>query len=102
MIRTILRVHFLGMRRDRVVLAMTFLLPILFFSIFALVFGQQRDPTRKINVALVDEDQSDYSRALAKAFLAEGALAVRTTPDRAGTGPPAPLTETGWTPAREI
>jgi ABC-2 type transport system permease protein len=87
MIRTILRIHFLGMRRDRVVLAMTFLLPILFFSIFALVFGQQRDPTSKINVALVDEDQSDYSRALAKAFMAEGALSIRTTPDRAGTGP---------------
>lgn len=85
MIRTMLRIHFLGMRRDRVVLAMTFLLPVLFFSIFALVFGQQRDPTSKINVALVDEDQSAYSRALAKAFMAEGALAIRTTPDRAGT-----------------
>ncbi len=87
MIRTILRIHFLGMRRDRVVLAMTFLLPVLFFSIFALVFGQQRDPTSRINVALVDEDQSAYSRALAKVFMAEGALAIRTTPDRAGKEP---------------
>lgn len=87
MIRTLLRVGFISMRRDRVVLAMTFLLPVLFFSIFALVFGQQRDPTSRINVAIVDEDQSDFSLELTKAFIAEGALAVRTTPDRAGKGP---------------
>jgi ABC-2 type transport system permease protein len=87
MIRTLLRISFIGMRRDRVVLALTFLLPVLFFSIFALVFGQQRDPTSKINVALVDEDQSEYSRALTKAFMAEGALAIRTTPDREGKEP---------------
>ncbi len=86
MIRTLLRISLINMRRDRVVQAMVFLLPVLFFSIFALVFGQQRDPTSRISVALVDEDQSEFSQALAKALIAEGALAVRTTPDKAGKG----------------
>lgn len=86
MIGTLLKVSFINLRRDRVVQAMIFLLPVLFFSIFALVFGQQSDPTRKVNVALVDEDQSDFSQALAKAFIAEKALAVRTTARSDGTG----------------
>ena len=86
MIRTMLRVSFINMRRDRVVQAMVFLLPVLFFSIFALVFGQQRDPMSKIKVALVDEDQSEFSKALGKALIAEGALAVRTTAGRNGEG----------------
>lgn len=86
MIGTLLKVSFINLRRDRVVQAMTFLLPVLFFSIFALVFGQQSDPTRKVNVALVDEDQSEFSQALAKAFIAEKALAVRTTAKSDGTG----------------
>lgn len=87
MIRTMLRVSFINMRRDRVVQAMVFLLPVLFFSIFALVFGQQRDPMRKIPVALVDEDQSEFSKKLAAGLAAEGALAVRTTPDKEGQKP---------------
>lgn len=87
MIRTMLRVSFINMRRDRVVQAMVFLLPVLFFSIFALVFGQQRDPMRKIPVALVDEDQSEFSKKLAAGLAAEGALAVRTTPDKGGQKP---------------
>jgi ABC-2 type transport system permease protein len=86
MIGTLLKVSFINIRRDRWVQAMTFLLPVLFFSIFALVFGQQSDPTRKIKVALVDEDHSEFSQALAKAFIGEGALAVRTTAASDGTG----------------
>lgn len=86
MIGTLLKISFINLRRDRVVQAMSFLLPVIFFSIFALVFGQQRDPTTRINVVLVDEDHSATSRQLAMAFVAEGALAVRTTADRAGKG----------------
>jgi hypothetical protein len=57
----LLRIGYLNVRRDRVVLAMVFVLPVM-FSIFATVFGNQRDSTTQINVAVADLDQSDYSR----------------------------------------
>ena len=86
MIGTLLKISFTNLRRDRVALAMMFLLPVLFFSIFASVFGSQRDPTRKINLALADEDRSVFSMKLAKALVAEGSLAVRTTTEKDGQG----------------
>ena len=86
MIPTILRIGFINLRRDRVVQALTFLLPIIFFSIFALVFGNQRNPTSKINVAVADEDQSEYSKKLVTALKAEAGLDVQTTARSDGTG----------------
>lgn len=82
-IQTMLRVGWISVRRDPVVLAMTFLLPIMFFSIFALVFSNQRDPTSRVRVAVVDEDQTDFSGRLVAALEAEGALRVTRT---RGTG----------------
>jgi ABC-2 type transport system permease protein len=86
MIPTLLKIFVTNLRRDRVALMMVFLLPILFFSIFANVFGQQRDPTRKVNVALADEDHSPFSNKLAKGLSAEGSLAIRTTTEKDGKG----------------
>ncbi len=88
MIGTLLKISFTNLRRDRVAQAMMFLLPILFFSIFANVFGAQRDPTRKVNLALADEDHSAFSTKLAKALMAEGSLAIRTTTEKDGKGTP--------------
>lgn len=85
-IRTLLRISFLNLRRDRVAQAMTFLLPVMFFSIFASVFGNQRDATSRIPVAVADEDQSEYSTKLVKALAAEGGLRVQTTANRDGSG----------------
>ena len=81
------------MTRDRVVQALTFLLPIMFFSIFASVFSNQSDPTSRIRVAVVDEDQSDYSRKLISALEAEGGLRVRRTvaAEPPADGQPGPL-----------
>ena len=90
MIATLLKIFVTNLRRDRVALAMAFLLPVLFFSIFANVFGAQRDPTRKVNVAVADDDQSVLSGKLVKALRAEESLAVRTTTEKDGKG--APLT----------
>lgn len=78
MIPTLLRIGWLNLKRDRVAQALTFVLPILFFSILASVFGNQRNPTRRITVAVVDEDQSDYSRKLVAALKTEGGLEVET------------------------
>jgi ABC-2 type transport system permease protein len=86
MIAPLLRIGFLNVRRDRVVLALTFLLPVIFFSIFATVFGNQRDVTARIRVAVADLDQSDYSRAFVTALAGEGGLRVQTTERDDGTG----------------
>ena len=60
MILTLVRVSWTNLKRDRVAQMLTFLLPILFFSIFATVFGNQgRDSTSRIRVAVVDEDGSE-------------------------------------------
>lgn len=88
MIGTLLKIFTTNLRRDRVALMMVFLLPIIFFSIFANVFGAQRDPTRKVNVALADDDQSPFSIKLARGLAAEGSLAVRTTTQKDGKGEP--------------
>ena len=86
MIGTLLRIGFINLRRDRVAQALVFLLPIMFFSIFASIFGNQRDSTSKIKVALADLDQTDYSRKFAAALAEEGGLKVRTTENEDGTG----------------
>ena len=58
MIFNIVRTALIALRRDRASLALSFILPIAFFSIFAVIFGGQHDSTPKINVIVVDEDQS--------------------------------------------
>ena len=80
---TLLRIGWINITRDRVVQAMLFLLPMMFFSIFAAVFGNQSDPTSRIRVAVVDEDKTEYSTALIKALEAEGGLRVQQTTNAA-------------------
>jgi linearmycin/streptolysin S transport system permease protein len=79
MILPLLRIAFLNLRRDRVAQALTFALPIIFFSIFAGVFGNQRGATSRVRVAVVDQDGSDYSRKLVAALQQEPGLRVRTS-----------------------
>ena len=85
MIATLLRVSWTNLKRDRVAQAMTFLLPILFFSIFATVFGNQaNNTTSRIRIAVVDEDGSELSRRIVEGLEKEGALRARTTKDPEG------------------
>ena len=93
MIPTLLWVAIINLRRDRVVQAMAFLLPIIFFSIFAGVFGQQgRNSTSRVRVAVVDEDHSPASVRLVAALVKETGLRVRTTAAPVGAPPKAPET----------
>jgi len=95
MIGTVVRIGLIELRRDRVALALTFLLPILFFSIFAGVFGQARDTTGRVAVAVVDEDGGEAARRLVRALEREAGLEVRTTARPAGAprdAPDVPLT----------
>ena len=77
----IIRTAFVSLRRDRGALALSFILPIAFFSIFAVIFGGSRDSTPKIRVIVVDEDHSRASERLAEGLKKESALMVRTRPN---------------------
>ena len=88
MIGTLLRIGFLNLSRDRVALSLKFLLPIVFFSIFATVFGGQGDSqTSRINIAVVDEDHSEFSGRLVAGLEREQGLKVRTTADGETSSP---------------
>jgi ABC-2 type transport system permease protein len=80
MILPIIRTAIVSLRRDRAALALSFILPISFFSIFAVIFGGQRNSTPKIHVILVDEDQSQASQQLVHALQREASLVIMTRP----------------------
>jgi ABC-2 type transport system permease protein len=93
MLTTVLKLGWLTLKRDRVAQALTFLLPILFFSIFASVFGGQADQqTAQIEIAVVDEDGSEFSRRLLEGLRREQGLRIRSTANPQGG---APLDRTG-------
>src|SRR6476646_2835033 len=87
MITTLLRISCTNLKRDRVAQSLTFLLPILFFSIFASVFGNQGgNSTARVRIVVVDEDGSELSRRIVEGLKAETALRVRMTEDADGKG----------------
>jgi ABC-2 type transport system permease protein len=81
MIPPLVRIAWISLSRDRAVQALTFVLPIVFFSIFAGVFGRQMDDdaTPRVRVAVVNEDTTQTSRSLVAALAREEGLRVRTT-----------------------
>ncbi|HVP37888.1 MAG TPA: ABC transporter permease [Candidatus Saccharimonadales bacterium] len=77
MIWTMVRASWIILSRDRVAQMLTFLLPVLFFTIFAAVFGEQtHSGTERIPIAVVDEDHSLFSTRLAQALGREAGLRV--------------------------
>ena len=82
MIVSIVGTALVSLRRDCGALALSFILPIAFFTIFAVIFGGRRDATPKITVIAVDEDHSRVSQGLTKGLQAEASLVVRTRPPR--------------------
>jgi len=84
LIFAIVRTSIAGLRRDRPSLALSFVLPITFFSIFASVFGGQHSSTPKVKVIAVDEDQSAASRQLVQALKRETSLVVSTQSETKG------------------
>jgi ABC-2 type transport system permease protein len=91
MIATLLRVFWIHLRRDRVVWLLTFIVPVAFFSIFAVIFaGQGKSSTPTIAIAVVDEDGSDFSKKLVTTLEKDRSLRVTTM--ATGSTPGAPLT----------
>jgi len=87
MMRTLMWVGWTNLRRDRVAQALTFLLPIVFFSIFASVFGGQGEAsTSRVRIAVVDEDHTEVSARLVDGLRSEKSLRAQTTADASGTG----------------
>lgn len=77
----IVRTALTALRRDRASLALSFVLPIAFFSIFAMVFSGQRDTIPRVQLIVVDEDHSPASGELVRGLEREGSLLVSTHPD---------------------
>ena len=80
MIPAIIRTALISLRRDRGALALSFVLPIAFFTIFAVIFGGRRDTTPKITLLIVDEDHSRASQRLIRGLENEGSLRVFPRP----------------------
>jgi ABC-2 type transport system permease protein len=105
-IGTVLRISWLGLVRDRWALVLSFVVPIAFFSILALVFGGfggNRLPP--IRVAVFDADGTDGSARLVHALAAAPAVAVARRA-RVGGAPPdetaAALVRRGDAPAAVV
>ena len=80
MIIPIVRTAILALRRDRGSLVLSFVVPIAFFSLFAVIFGGQHDTVPKIRIVVVDEDRSQASQQLVKGLENDGSLVVMTQP----------------------
>lgn len=86
MIGPVVRISWLALVRDRYALVLSFLVPVVFFTILALVFGGVgREMMRPIRVAVVDEDATAESGLLVKALRSEAALTVEVRPHDAAT-----------------
>ncbi len=95
MIFQVARTALIALKRDRGALVLSFVLPLTFFSIFAVIFGRPGGGTPTVKLIVVDQDQSRSSQALVKGLELESSLVVMTRP---GTGkknapPPADYTE---------
>jgi ABC-2 type transport system permease protein len=91
MIFAVVRTHLARLRRDRAAFVLAFVVPIVFFSIFAGIFGTSGGGgTRRVSVALVDEDGSENSRRLVAALKADKGVTVLDgkVPTAGGTGAP--------------
>jgi ABC-2 type transport system permease protein len=64
---------------------LSFIVPVVFFSIFAGIFGAQKSKTPKTTVLIADLDRSDTSRRLIEALRREPALDVVLTPKKSTT-----------------
>lgn len=81
MILDIARTGWINLRRDRAALILSFIVPVVFFSIFAAIFGGQRSGRTRVRVAVADLAKTPQSRQLVDALAAESSLDVRRGPD---------------------
>jgi ABC-2 type transport system permease protein len=77
MIRTVFKVSLLSVLRDRVALVLTFVLPLVFFSVFAAVFApMDTAATRAVKTIVVVDSGTSFSSRLADRLTAQPSLVV--------------------------
>ncbi|MCG6948475.1 MAG: ABC transporter permease [Acidobacteria bacterium] len=83
MIWTVVRVGLLRMWHGRTEILLTFVVPIVFFTIFAFIFDEQigLGKSPRVNLALVDEDDTGLSRELLSALAEWDTLHIYAPPD---------------------
>jgi ABC-2 type transport system permease protein len=84
------RIALISLRRDRFALALSFLLPIIFFAVFAMIYAGHGDTTHKISIIVVDRDHSQASAQLVQALKKEDSLRVSTGPEPSKENPTPP------------
>jgi len=96
MIRTLLGISWLNLKRDRVALGLTFVLPLVFFSIFAVIFGGMGSSgggSGSIKIIGVDLDGSEVSAKFIGALDGQDAIEIITAPEATEEDPdPQPFT----------
>ena len=80
MIWNVARTALIALRRDRGAMVLSFVLPLAFFTIFAVIFGKENNSTPKVTLIVVDQDKSGASENLVKALEQEGSLWVHLSP----------------------
>jgi ABC-2 type transport system permease protein len=80
MILAVVRTHFARLKRDRAAFVLAFVVPVVFFSVFASIFGAARSSTPRVRLIAVDEDGSENSRRFLAALRAEKGLNVLLSP----------------------
>ncbi|MEM9378703.1 MAG: ABC transporter permease [Planctomycetota bacterium] len=94
MIRTVLWIGWLSLLRDRVALALTFVLPLVFFTVFASVFGGLDDGGgRSVRVAWHAEESTPVTERLRTSMTERYGL--RITPAQAPVPAPADVLRSG-------
>jgi len=84
MILAVAKNRLMNLKRDRAAFVLAFVLPVAFFTIFASIFaGSSRPTTRKVSVAIVDEDGSETSRR----FVAGLSVGLKPGPENDPAGP---------------
>lgn len=94
MILAVVRTHFARLKRDRAAFVLAFVVPVVFFSVFASIFGGSRSSTPRIRLIAVDEDGSDNSRRFLAALGSEKGLNVLLSADAEAGRPSVPYDRT--------
>ncbi len=81
MLGTVLRTSWIEFSRDRPAQMLSFILPIAFFTVFAVIFGgmDSSDAMSKIKVAVADEDHSEASTRIIRWLNDEGTMQIVAT-----------------------
>jgi ABC-2 type transport system permease protein len=80
LIFNVARTALIALKRDRGAMVLSFVLPLAFFSIFAVIFGGQHDSTPRVTLIVVDQDKTQASENLIRALEQDGSLWVHRSP----------------------